>query len=130
MLPGIRVAPKEDLGCCSAELVYGSTIRVPGDCFQASGTKCRASNLFLHLDKGLTKKSIAPDIVKATHVFIRHVTYCLQLQGLFNGPCKILTPGNKTLTMHVGNREDTISVDRLKPAHVYQDVPVQVAIPP
>ena len=31
VLLGIRTAPKEDLGCSSAEMVYGSALTVPGD---------------------------------------------------------------------------------------------------
>ncbi len=31
VLLGIRTAPKEDLGCSSAELVYGAPTTVPGD---------------------------------------------------------------------------------------------------
>ena len=31
ILLGIRTAVKEDLGCSSAELVYGATLRVPGE---------------------------------------------------------------------------------------------------
>uniref|UniRef100_A0A1X7T6F1 Integrase catalytic domain-containing protein n=1 Tax=Amphimedon queenslandica TaxID=400682 RepID=A0A1X7T6F1_AMPQE len=31
MLLGIRTALKEDIGCTTAELVYGSTLRIPGE---------------------------------------------------------------------------------------------------
>ena len=33
VLLGIRSALKEDLACTSAELVYGTTLRLPGECF-------------------------------------------------------------------------------------------------
>lgn len=36
VLLGIRSTLKEDLHCTSAELVYGTTLRLPGDFFQAS----------------------------------------------------------------------------------------------
>ena len=35
VLLGIRTAPKEDLGCSSAELVYGAPVTVPGEFFPA-----------------------------------------------------------------------------------------------
>ena len=37
VLLGIRTAPKEDLGCSSAELVYGATLSVPGDFISNTG---------------------------------------------------------------------------------------------
>lgn len=38
VLLGIRTTPKEDLGCSSAELVFGSPLTVPGDFFPFSDT--------------------------------------------------------------------------------------------
>ena len=34
VLLGLRSAPKEDLGCSPSELVYGTTIRLPGEFFE------------------------------------------------------------------------------------------------
>ena len=36
VLLGIRTAPKEDLHCSIAELVYGTTLRIPGEFFSSS----------------------------------------------------------------------------------------------
>lgn len=36
VLLGIRTVPKEDLGCSSAEMVYGSPLTVPGDFISSS----------------------------------------------------------------------------------------------
>ena len=33
VLLGIRTSVKEDFGCAAAEMVYGSTLRVPGQVF-------------------------------------------------------------------------------------------------
>ena len=33
VLLGIRTAVKEDIGCSTAELVYGTTLRLPGEFF-------------------------------------------------------------------------------------------------
>ena len=33
VLLGLRTSVKEDLGCCTAELVYGTTLRIPGEFF-------------------------------------------------------------------------------------------------
>ena len=34
VLLGIRSAVKEDLGCCSAELCYGTVLRIPGEFYR------------------------------------------------------------------------------------------------
>nr|XP_037280433.1 protein NYNRIN-like [Rhipicephalus microplus] len=36
VLLGVRTALKADIGCCSAELVYGTTLRLPGEFFTTS----------------------------------------------------------------------------------------------
>ena len=36
VLLGIRTVPKEDLHCTAAELVYGTTLRLPGEFFDSS----------------------------------------------------------------------------------------------
>ncbi len=46
VLLGIRTAPKEDLGCLSAEIVYGTLLTVPED-FIARGSF--NSDLQLHI---------------------------------------------------------------------------------
>ena len=38
VLLGIRTALKEDLGCSTAELVYGTTLRLPGEFFDCQAT--------------------------------------------------------------------------------------------
>lgn len=50
VLLGLRSVPKEDLGCASAELVYGTTIRLSGEFFEAtSSSGPAASELLTHL---------------------------------------------------------------------------------
>ena len=39
VLLGIRTAPKEDLGCSSAEMVYGAPLTVPGDFISSHNTQ-------------------------------------------------------------------------------------------
>ena len=38
VLLGIRTALKTDLGCSVAQLVYGTTLRIPGELFVADQT--------------------------------------------------------------------------------------------
>lgn len=45
VLLGLRSAPKEDLGCAPSELVYGTTIRLPGEFFETSNSRLRTSSI-------------------------------------------------------------------------------------
>ena len=46
------------------------------------------------------------------------------------GHLRHLEGGGQTFTIDYGSREETISIDRLKPAHTDLQAPVQVAQPP
>ncbi|GFO10357.1 Pol polyprotein [Plakobranchus ocellatus] len=63
-------------------------------------------------------------------VFIRHDGHRGPLQRPYDGPFQVVAPGDKTFRVMVGDREEVISVDRLKPAHVDLTSPVPVAQPP
>jgi hypothetical protein len=59
VLLGIRTAPKEDLGCSSAEIVYGAPLTVPGDFVP--------SCVHAHLDVPLHLRQLR-DQVRGPHV--------------------------------------------------------------
>ena len=52
------------------------------------------------------------------------------LQTPYVGPFRVLDRFDKFFVVEVGSREERISVDRLKPALVEDNEPVQVAQPP
>ncbi|GFN88293.1 Gag-Pol polyprotein [Plakobranchus ocellatus] len=58
-------------------------------------------------------------------VFIRHDGHRGPLQRPYDGPFHVVAPGDKTFRVMVGEREEIISVDRLKPAHVDLTSPAQ-----
>lgn len=131
VLLGIRTALKEDIGCTTAELVYGTIIRLPGAFFTpqpadntldptsyVAGLRSRMQAL-----KATPPRSVPhPDtdigdrLRDATHVFIRHDAVRKPLQPPYDGPYKVLDRASKYFTVEVKGRRDTISVDRLKPA--------------
>ena len=138
VLLGVRTAPKEDLAASSAELVYGTPLTVPGD-FLA--TPSRSLDLLALRDKVGTlvpvpaTGHVAPisSVPRALHhskfVFIRRDAHHAPLQKPYEGPFKVVKAGEKTFEVERGNRTETISIDRLKPAHVDIDHPVPVALP-
>ena len=83
---GIRTALKTDLQCSTAELVYGTTLRLPGEFFQqsASDTPPDPTTLVARLRETMRDIRAAPvrpqpqrnihvskDLTSCTHVFIR-----------------------------------------------------------
>ena len=144
VLLGLRTAPKEDLGFSTAELVYGTPLTVPGEFIDLSSkfrpvctpndlfyTKLKNLSPFATAHHKLSSPSAVPQSLRdAKFVFIRHDGHRGPFQRPYNGPFRVITSGDKTFCIMVGGREEIISVDRLKPAHVDLTGPVTVAQPP
>eukprot|EP00731_Ephydatia_muelleri_P021797 Em0014g388a len=141
VLLGIRTAPKEDIGCSSAELVYGAPVTVPGEFFPAHTSQPNHNSELQRLREqvqalvpiptshhGITPISIPPDLQHSQYVFICRDSHRTPLQRPYEGPFKVLQPGEKNFTIDIGGRKDTVSVDRLKPAHKDPEFQVPVAV--
>ncbi|BHF66233.1 hypothetical protein SprV_0200924900 [Sparganum proliferum] len=84
-LLGIRAALKSDLGCSAAELVFGTTLRLPGEMITATsrGADETPDNLVHRLRQfmrslspvpprtPMTESYVEKDLGKCTHVFVR-----------------------------------------------------------
>ena len=143
----IRTTPKEDINASPAELVYGSTLTVPGD-FVPKGSPQEPVNVQDHLRKlrervgdlkpvftsahgeEKVKFNVPDNLSKAKFVFVRRHIKKSPLQTPYDGPYAVLHWSDKFFTLKVGTREDNVSIDRLKAAYTEHDVPVQVAQPP
>ncbi|CAI5683036.1 unnamed protein product [Oreochromis niloticus] len=58
----------------------------------------------------------------------RHDAHRPPLRPLYDGSFRVIQPGRKHFLLDFGGRQETLSIDRLKPAHVLQDdqlVPAQ-----
>jgi hypothetical protein len=124
----------EDLKAPSAELVYGSPLRLPGDFFPPSTAACTvtdfASRLRVHIGKlrpvpasrhAAPSAFIFKDLGTASHIFLRHGALRGALQTQYFGPYRVLHRINKTYTIEVQGAAKTVSIDRLKPAYVLHD---------
>ncbi|KAL4718235.1 hypothetical protein ACJJTC_016861 [Scirpophaga incertulas] len=67
------------------------------------------------------------DLATATHVFLRDDTVRRSLQPPYSGPHCVLSRTDKTITLDLGGRQITVSIDRVKPAHI--DIGSQVGTP-
>ena len=73
--------------------------------------------------------SVPRNLQQAKYVFIRRDAHRTPLQRPYEGPFKVIQPGSKTFIVDVGGKNETISVDRLKPACMDLEQPAEVAVP-
>lgn len=135
VLLGIRTALKEDVKCSVAELVYGTTLRLPGEFFSSRKYASTADPIdyVVHLKHMMQplkavpvrnqsrKAYVSQELQSCTHVFVRHDAVRKPLQAPYDGPFRVISRADKHFTVDVHGRHTVISLDRLKPAHI--DVP-------
>lgn len=136
-LLSIRATIKPDLRSSPAELVFGTTLRLPGEFFAADSpanehavsdflTRIRrfARNLRPIAPRPPTQPShLDPALEKCSHVFVRCDRVRQPLQPPYDGPFEVRKRTAKVFTVLMNGAEDTISVDRLKAAFV-EETPV------
>lgn len=129
VLLGFRTVFKESLQSTVAELVYGTSLRLPGEIFDPTPLAKSPIELVEELKKHFfvirptpttchekTSVFIHPKLKDCSHVFVRHDAVRKPLQNPYDGPFKVLRHGDKTFDLEINGRKSTISVDRLKPA--------------
>ena len=128
---GIRTTVKQDMQCTSIELVYGTTLRLPGEFFHPSDKQLDpisyVDNL-KHIMQHLKPPAVRPhqqrsfyvssDLDSCTRVFVRNDAVKTPLQHPYDGPFKVIKRTNKYFTLEIKGKESTVSIDRLKPAHL------------
>lgn len=131
VLLGIRSAIKEDLGCTAAEMVYGTTIRLPGEFFASTATDLSPPDYVEHLRLSCQRLRPTParlpstydvfvskDLSSSSHVFVLREDIRPSLTPPYEGPFKVLDRTEKTFTVAVNGRTDVVAIDRVKPAYI------------
>ncbi len=138
VLLGLRVAPKEDSGISSAELVTGSPLTLPGEFvdvpeppaeeFVRKLREAPAVNVRPTYAQ-VAEMANLPDALRvASHVYVRRGQVAPPLTPLYQGPYLVVERGPKVFKLDLGDRMDTVSVDRLKPHR--GSAPVEAASAP
>ena len=125
----MRTSIREDSACSSADLLYGSPLRLPGDCFSPSAPVPLASDFAQQLravigasspmpvvHHGLPPSRVDPALMSSSHVFLRVDAVRKPLVQPYLGPFKVLQKNQKTFIISQSGKEVTVTVDRLKPA--------------
>ena len=113
VLLGIRTALKEDLSATAAEMVYGTTLRLPGEFFTPSSTPALAdptdyvSKLKSHFQNvrpispraAQRTSHISDGLATCTHVFVRHDGVRKPLQAPYGGPFRVISRTDKHFTV-------------------------------
>jgi transposase InsO family protein len=125
VLMGLRAAPTEDTGVSAAEIVFRLPLVLPGQILDTEEplpadfiTRLRQfgppppSRPFSYGQ--MAAKPLAA-LLSAAFVNIRKGGMVPPLSPLYSGPYKVLASGPKVFRLQVGEREETVSIDRLKP---------------
>lgn len=132
VLLGLRTSVKEDIGSSAAELVYGTTLRLPGEFFfnedmppdpkffvekfREIMRKVRPTPTKHH---GKPKIFIHKDMFTCTHVFIRVDRVKKPLEHPYEGPFRVLErTSDNVFVIDVKGEATSINIERLKPAFI------------
>ena len=133
VLLGVRSAVKERLGRSAAEMIYGTTLRLPGE-FTKQHTVDANTDLENYSDKlrvAMSRLRLCPprdtqqtnifqykEIATCTHVFLRRIAIAPPLTAPYDGPYKVVARSGRVMKILMKGKVETVSLDRVKPAHL------------
>ncbi|CAH8289554.1 unnamed protein product [Schistosoma intercalatum] len=129
VLLGIRSTIKEDIGCTAAELVYGTTLTLPGQLVDPNTlTPTDPSRFASQLLQTMQQiKAISPrehnnrikrdrNLETCKFVFVLVDAVKKPLKQPYEGPYKVIKRTQKYFIISRNGNKQTISIDRIKPA--------------
>ncbi|XP_029637976.1 uncharacterized protein LOC115213180 [Octopus sinensis] len=135
ILLGIRSTIKEELGYTPAELVYGTTLTLPGQMIEPVSQNFPDPQQYVHrLRTSMSQLSpsgprqqnvvsrVPKDINTWTHVFVRNDGIPSQLRPPYSGPYKVIKREPKYFVLDIGGKRNTVSIDCLKKAFIEEDL--------
>ncbi|KAK2575223.1 hypothetical protein KPH14_002685 [Odynerus spinipes] len=134
---GLRTSYKEDMKASPAEMLYGTTLRVPGEFFVQQEPPAdpqqfieKHRSIMRELRPTPTAHHIAgrpfllKDIYTCSHVFIRCDHVRAPLEPPYMGPYEVVErTTDRVFKINIDGTHKNISIDRLKPAHVSAEQP-------
>ncbi|CAH8580099.1 unnamed protein product [Schistosoma intercalatum] len=131
VLLGIGTSLKVDIQCSAAELVYGTTLRLPGEFFTPRSRPNFGKSDYVHrlsafmrtlspVSTRIRHRQVAlpRELSTCSHVFVRVDSVRKPWQQPYEGPFHVIARHEKTFKVDRYGRVEIVSIDRLKPAHV------------
>jgi len=128
---GLRATPKDECGVSAAEATVGQQLVVPGQLQPVEAAPAlRAAPPVIPATRRTYAQVVSGDygLKTADFVYIRKDGVSGPLEKCYSGPYRVLERGQKTFNIQVGERQEVVSVDRIK-VHQGEDDP-PVAQPP
>lgn len=130
VLLGLRACIKPDLQASVAEMIYGTTIRLPGEYFNLTENESSNSSEFVQDLKSCFRKIVPvnatnhsnrnvfvyKELESCEYVFIRIDSVKAPLQPPYTGPYRVIKRDKKIFKVDVDGTAKAISINRLKPA--------------
>ncbi|UYV82299.1 hypothetical protein LAZ67_21001652 [Cordylochernes scorpioides] len=134
VLLGLRAALRKDSDYSLTQMVYGKTIKLPGEFFDAPKISTTPET-FLHklqkqiesLKPKLTRHNTSPkifvfkDLETCSHVFLKTCRVRKSLEPAYEGPFKVTSRTDKYFSIEIKGKEINVSIDRLKPAYILKE---------
>lgn len=144
VLLGLRAAPRCDTNVSAAQLVYGSTVRLPGEFYDNTNSQFYDSYEYVqHLRETISSLKpkpsqhrdsrtifVHPELKKCSHVFVRRDMAKKSLQPPYDGPYQVIKRDDKIFTVQLPSGVSNISIDRIKPAYLLNSSDDQNYEPP
>ena len=99
-----------------AELVLRNRVHIPGDCVPGVSPPVLDPPPVPAQHHAKPSVSIPAALMTTPYVFVRCDAHRSPLDRPYLGPYRVISRSEKTFLLDLGNRQDKVSIDRLKPA--------------
>lgn len=133
VLLGLRTALRAN-NMSPAMMTYGTTLRIPSDFIQPAKTDIEVNDYVRRLMETMATLKPAPrsgktqtepfvykDLATCTHVFVRNDAVRSPLTPPYDGPYEVIKRYDKYYKLQLPLRTSVVSLDRLKPAYIYNE---------
>ncbi|XP_058810995.1 uncharacterized protein LOC131675878 [Topomyia yanbarensis] len=134
ILLGLRTVYKGDIRASPAEMVYGTTLRIPSEFFHENPSNNTQSEFVNELRDamrmlrppdtawhGKGNVFVHPNLKTCTNVFVRNDSIRPSLSPPYDGSYQVHSRNDKHYRVNNNGRSVNISIDRLKPAYMLDD---------
>lgn len=128
---GIRTSPRERSAVSPAEYVFGTPLTLPAQFVTDNGfgvaihRRLAGHSAEQPVHNRRSVRRLEKELLAADAVFVRDdVAAVPPLEPRYKGPFRVLSRGDGFFTLQLGDRVDSVSQDRLKPAFLPLDAPM------